>query len=789
MKNILNILLTVLFFYSLSNAEVIKKSYFFSDFKIVDVGEYQTINFENTVLTGKIGEPILPYHAVALLLPPAQVIESIEIIVEDETEIEGQYQLYPVQPARKYSAAKSAEFIKNIEIYNSDAEYPVSKMGKVSTEFLNGYTFGISTFTPLKYNPATGKVSFFKKVIIKIDTKSGSNAVLKNLSSSFEVLKRVANFAQNPEMISCYAQRPGSPDDYQILIITPSEFEHEYNELIALHLKRGLKTEIVTIEVINSSITGKDLQEKIRNYIITEYQAHSVEYVLLGGDAELVPYRGFYCTVETGGYFETDYGIPSDLYYSAIDGSWNDDGDELWGEIGENDLLPDISIARFTISNSTDLNNMLHKTISYMDTPVLNELRKPLLLAEKLWDAPLTWGGDLMDLIIGHKDDNGYTTDGIPEDHDIKKLYDRTSRGWDYKTLLPIINEGHSFIHHDGHSNYTYTMRLYYSHIIDGNFSLVNGIDHNYTPIYAKGCNCGGFDRDDCIGERMVNIKNLAVAFIGNSRYGWFNEGTTEGPATHLHREFVDALYGNNSGRIGDAHLESKINSAPWVNAPDQHEEGAMRWNFYASNVLGDPAMTIWTDEPISIHANFQNPIPTNLTSLYVNVTKNELPVQDLNCVLMKDSTMYGVGITNSIGFAEIKIDHPITEVGAAEIIISGYNCLPTYFPLNITTNVDVVDNLQPSNAKLLGNYPNPFNSQTIIRFDIFYASEVFIKIYNIQGKLIRTLINGQTCEMGTHNVYWDGKDSYGIEVSSGEYFCNIKTKESNKTKKMLLLK
>jgi len=84
----------------------------------------------------------------------------------------------------------------------------------------------------------------------------------------------------------------------------------------------------------------------MRNYIISEYQAHGIEYVLLGGDDELVPHRGFYCIVYSSSTYE-DSDIPADLYYSALDGSWNDDGDGYWGEIGEDDLLPDISVARF----------------------------------------------------------------------------------------------------------------------------------------------------------------------------------------------------------------------------------------------------------------------------------------------------------------------------------------------------------------------------------------------------------------------------------------------------------
>lgn len=64
-------------------SETIEKTYYFSDFKIVKTGDYFLFEFQNTLITGKTGEPVLPYHSVSLLLPPGQVAENIEFIGED----------------------------------------------------------------------------------------------------------------------------------------------------------------------------------------------------------------------------------------------------------------------------------------------------------------------------------------------------------------------------------------------------------------------------------------------------------------------------------------------------------------------------------------------------------------------------------------------------------------------------------------------------------------------------------------------------------------------------------
>ncbi|HOG19308.1 MAG TPA: T9SS type A sorting domain-containing protein, partial [Salinivirgaceae bacterium] len=93
---------------------------------------------------------------------------------------------------------------------------------------------------------------------------------------------------------------------------------------------------------------------------------------------------------------------------------------------------------------------------------------------------------------------------------------------------------------------------------------------------------------------------NFASGFVGNSRYGWFNEGQTEGPSTHLHREFVHGLYGLGSQYLGIAHQVSQLRTAAWVDLPLEFEPGAQRWVHYACNVLGDPVLPVWTSLPSS---------------------------------------------------------------------------------------------------------------------------------------------------------------------------------------------
>ena len=93
-----------------------------------------------------------------------------------------------------------------------------------------------------------------------------------------------------------------------------------------------------------------------------------------------------------------------------------------------------------------------------------------------------------------------------------------------------------------------------------------------------------------------------------------------------------------------------------------------------------------------------------------------------------------------------------------------------------------------PDEFKLYQNYPNPFNSQTTFQYDVAEVTSVKIYIYNTLGQLVKTIDRGEN-SVGTHTVEWDGKNDDGDTLSSGVYFYQLRTKDFNKTMKMLLVK
>ena len=89
---------------------------------------------------------------------------------------------------------------------------------------------------------------------------------------------------------------------------------------------------------------------------------------------------------------------------------------------------------------------------------------------------------------------------------------------------------------------------------------------------------------------------------------------------------------------------------------------------------------------------------------------------------------------------------------------------------------------------KLRQNYPNPFNPSTTIRYEIPEKGKVEVSIFDLNGKLIKNLVNRyQTA--GSHQIVWKGENQAGQKVASGFYIYTVKFNNTVSSKKMLLIK
>lgn len=145
---------------------------------------------------------------------------------------------------------------------------------------------------------------------------------------------------------------------------------------------------------------------------------------------------------------------------------------------------------------------------------------------------------------------------------------------------------------------------------------------------------------------------------------------------------------------------------------------------------------------------------------------------------LLADNGCNTIGLATHIDTAAIDYDLGTNDPDEMDIINI----------TNPTTGIGDDNPSVPREFQLLQNFPNPFNSQTQIRFYIPNSSETSLQIFNIQGQSVRKLV-AKTLEPGWHNIAWDGKSDFGSAVSSGVYLCRMQAKDFNKSIILELIK
>ncbi len=663
-------------------ASVVERDYSFPAPRVKAVGGYHRVEMPGLRGVGKPGEPVLPVGVAKVLLPYGEEIESVEVIAGERVAIEGSYRVEPGQlPLPLSFQGPYAPIPPKEEIYSSPQAYPGSYYRIVTVQLLCGHRVAFIDLYPVEYLPAQGKLYWYRSFRLRVVTVPSAEAMVSSrrmLKRALGVLQRVRGLVDNPgEMSSYQGIKPLTPshssliapdEGYRYVIITNGELSSYFQPLADFHTGRGIKAGVFLVEDIYNGYEGRDNQEKVRNFIIEAYQNWGTEWVLLGGDDEIIPHRGLYS--EAAGYYDDD--IASDLYYAGLDGDWNQDGDNRWGEPGEDDLLAEVWVGRMAVDSGQEAQNFIGKVISYQESPVVGDCAKGLMAGEDLGWA--VWGKDYKEEIREGSSNWGYTTVGFPEWFAVGTLYDKDSP-WGKDDLIGLMNGGQHLINHLGHANVTYALKMNNSDV--DNFLTNDGVNEGYFIIYTQGCYCNAFDNrtpdgwytEDAIAEHFTGIANGAVAFMGNTRYGWGSYSTTDGPSQHYDRQFFDALFGEGLSRIGLAFQDSKEDNIGYIDGE------CMRWCYYQLCLLGDPAMDIWTDVPQGLYVEHPSVAIVGPAPFTVSVSLGGSALEGALVCLRKGEEVYESGETDATGQVTL-YPSPLTP-GLMEVAVTAHNGLP----------------------------------------------------------------------------------------------------------------
>jgi hypothetical protein len=531
------------------------------------------------------------------------------------------------------------------DIYDSRALYPAELALFRGTGRMRDLAIASFELRPLQYDPAGGELILHTRILVDLELEPDPDARRSETrpSEMGRLIREIAADKMGGDTGGDRNWHEGTallldPGDYQYLIITEESQLPAYEAYAAWKTAKGVPATTVTIGWISANYSGRDLAEKIRNFVIEATGEWGLSYLLIGGDEHIVPSRvtwAFDCEAD---FYDDENDLYADLYYADHDGDWDANGNDIFGEVDDDvDLYPEILVGRSPSENLAEAWNVVNKFLVYEKTPPVDDrTMEAFFFAEVLWTNPYTDSGVGKDMIADRHFGPAYDP--------IERQYE--SLGNESPTsVFDYLSWGPHLVNHAGHANYA-VMGAGDGYIYREDVINMTNAPH-FHVIYSIGCWSAAFDYD-CIAERFIadGDNGGAIAFVGNSRYGWGSPGN---PGWGYSETFDSDFYGclvnsDDLTQFGAAVAWPKIARIPF-----SREGNVYRWHEYQVNLLGDPEMTVHT-APVSV-MNLSAPatIPLGATVFTARVSDTAGPLEDVRLCLAGDD-IYMVGFSDAAG-------------------------------------------------------------------------------------------------------------------------------------------
>lgn len=283
----------------------------------------------------------------------------------------------------------------------------------------------------------------------------------------------------------------------------------------------------------------------------------------------------------------------------------------------------------------------------------------------------------------------------------------------------------------------------------------------------------------------------------------WNNQGTVQiGPPPFEEISFGiytdETLVNNGLEPDLDAHIYVWENTLSPGSIPPYEGENGISW---VTNGVGWFGAGIMSIQPVNLfnfadgHLKFMIKIPAHITfkigiiDAWGNQNYVSFPAHQTTHGLIRNGDWGQAAIPVSILRGQF-IDLRMLSYQFVILEESGAQCefgLDDIYWDGGSTDI-IHDTIPPVGFELKANYPNPFNPNTTISFNLKEASEISLEIYNVYGQRIKVLSSG-SYRAGENSVSWDGTDSGNRPVASGIYFYQLRTPKGLDTRKCVLLK
>lgn len=407
----------------------------------------------------------------------------------------------------------------------------------------------------------------------------------------------------------------------EYVLITPSRFVNSFTPLIN-HKSQYLNATIVTKEEIlqnksywvngtygdgenenpwiekNKHVTTNfsifnDSSAKIRNFIRFAHKQWHTEFVLLGGDDEFIPSRSLYAFIpnwSAGRIVKPiEAFIVSDHYYSGLNGTWNNDFDNRFGEEPcfsveeEADFTAEVTIGRAPVNDEHDVNVFVNKVISYETS----EKPKNIQLHQSYTNPQ-------------HIPDTSKVTDmcqqWIPDSYEIYTLYEKNEKVTVNQWINCFSKPEKLLIFHVG-NGYNDGLYSWYQLSWDGQkrikFDVLNvgSVSNSFYPIHISiSCLIGDFTENESLAEELLLNRNGGPSScIVNSEVGCISRDDAGAYSAEFFEQIFKNIFNESIQNLGKKVQLAKERFSDIASFQRQY-----RWCFYEINLLGDPESPVF---------------------------------------------------------------------------------------------------------------------------------------------------------------------------------------------------
>ena len=564
---------------------------------------------------------------------------------------------------------------------------------------------------------------------------------------------------------------PGPAEGY--LIITTDALASEFQPLAQWKRKLGLPATIMTIEALRAQYpSAPDDAVRMRLWIRDQYTGPGARWVLLGGTAALVPTRIAY-TVFYGGQF-----IPTDLYFSCLDGSWNADGDALWGEgyasaadPGDDvDLDPEVWVGRAPVTNAPEAHAFVARSLQAAREPATPRPPRALLAAEVLFpqvwsqgDAVTLDGATLAEELLPRLTSGGFASRRLYENY-LDPTLTPGSEPLGRVPFLDAFDDGHDLVLvFDAQTQTELGMGGSEVVTVPDLQALTNTVPLSHVYLWGGE---GPLGPDSPIGPAFFHTPGGepggAVTVVGLTQFAFPTA------LRYYADEYFRLLIDEDVRALGETLGRSRL---PFVQFSQY--DGVNRWTQMALEMFGDPQLSLPRHAGHDLALSAPSTVNVGGGGIPVHVTEDGAAKPGVIVTAYRDAEGIITATTDAQGDAVL----PFVALAPGEVSLTArQDGSPVQVDSVEATANSGVDG--PSVPRFTFAAPSPNPSSGVVFFHWSVPAELAdspakLTLHDLAGRVVRTL-ESPAGATSARTATWDGRDASGGKLAPGLYVARL---------------